>query len=56
MALYPQERKEAVLNKLLPPHNMTVTAVARSEGLSYQTCITGEIKSEKKVTQCQVKH
>ena len=37
MARYSQERKEAVLNKLLPPHNMTVTEVARSEGISYQT-------------------
>ncbi|WP_351189824.1 transposase [Shewanella sp. TB4-MNA-CIBAN-0142] len=37
MARYSSERKEAVLKKLLPPHNMTVMEVARSEGIAYQT-------------------
>ena len=37
MARYSQERKEAILKKLLPPQNMSVTEVARSEGISYQT-------------------
>lgn len=37
MAHYSPERKESVLKKLLPPHNMTVAAVAREEGVSEQT-------------------
>ena len=36
MAHYSPERKESVL-KLLPPHNMTVAAAAREEGISEQT-------------------
>ena len=34
MARYSQERKESILKKLLPPLNMTVSAVAHSEGIS----------------------
>ena len=37
MTRYSAERKEAVLKKLLPPHNMTVAALAREEGISVQT-------------------
>ena len=37
MAHYSTERKESVLKKLLPPHNMSVTAVALEEGISSQT-------------------
>ena len=37
MAQYSQERKEAILKKLLSPQNMTVAEVACSEGLSYKT-------------------
>lgn len=37
MPRYSDERKEAVLNKLLPPLNMTVTEVAKQEGISEQT-------------------
>ena len=37
MARYSQERKEAILNKLLPPQNMTVAEVALSEGVSSKT-------------------
>lgn len=40
MARYSSERKEAILNKLLPPLNMTVAEVARSEGMSEQTLYT----------------
>lgn len=34
---YPQERKEAVLKKLLPPVNQSIAEVAREEGISVQT-------------------
>ena len=37
MARYSQERKEAILKKLLPPQNMTVAEVAQSEGISSNT-------------------
>ena len=37
MSRYSIERKEAVLKKLLPPHNMTVAEVSRQEGVSAQT-------------------
>ena len=50
MARYSNERKEAVLKKLLPPLNMTVTEVAKQENISVQTlynwrkCIRSEGK------------
>ena len=47
MARYSSERKEAVLKKLLPPHNMTVMEVARSEGISYQTLYHWRDKAKK---------
>ena len=37
MARYSNERKEAILKKLLPPFNMTVAEVARQEGMAPQT-------------------
>jgi transposase-like protein len=37
MGRYSSERKEAILNKLLPPMNMTVAAVAEQEGIALQT-------------------
>lgn len=37
MARYSSERKAAILNKLLPPINMTVAEVAREEGVSEQS-------------------
>ncbi|CAA6805806.1 MAG: Transposase IS3/IS911 family protein [uncultured Thiotrichaceae bacterium] len=37
MTHYSSERKESVLKKLLPPHSMTVAAVAREEGVCEQT-------------------
>ena len=37
MKHYPDERKQAVLAKMLPPHNMTVSSVAQAEGISEQT-------------------
>lgn len=37
MKRYSPERKAAVLDKLLPPHNMTVSALAQQEGISEAT-------------------
>ena len=31
---YPQERKEAVLKKMLPPHNKTIKELAEENGIS----------------------
>lgn len=47
MVRYSSERKEAVLKKLLPPHNMTVMEVARSEGIAYQTLYHWRDKAKK---------
>jgi transposase-like protein len=37
MPRYSPERKEALLKKLLPPHNLSVAEVARQEGISDAT-------------------
>lgn len=37
MSRYSDERKAAVLSKLLPPYNMTVPELARAEGISEPT-------------------
>lgn len=37
MPRFSDERKEAVLNRLLPPYNMTVSALAKMEGISEAT-------------------
>jgi len=34
---YPKERKEAVLKKMLPPHNKTIPEIAKEEGISEGT-------------------
>lgn len=34
---YPEERREAVLRKLLPPHNRTIKSLAEEEGISVAT-------------------
>ena len=34
MASYSSERKEAILKKMAPPHNMTVAELASQEGIS----------------------
>src|SRR5699024_6291497 len=34
---YPEERKEAVLAKLLPPHSHTIAELAQAEGISPAT-------------------
>ena len=35
--LYPAERKEAVLKKMLPPNNQSIAAIAKAEGISEAT-------------------
>ena len=37
MPRYAPERKEALLRKLLPPHNLSVAELARQEGICEQT-------------------
>ncbi len=37
MSRYPQERKEAILKKLLPPYSRSVAEVAKEEGISDAT-------------------
>jgi transposase-like protein len=37
MSRYPAERKEAVLKKMLPPHNKTIKELAQEEGISEPT-------------------
>jgi transposase len=37
MPHYPEERKAAVLSKLLPPHNRPVPEIAKTEGISEAT-------------------
>jgi len=34
---YPQERKEAVLKKMLPPNNLSIAELAKQEGISEAT-------------------
>ena len=34
---YPKERKEAVLRKMMPPHNRSVPQLAQEEGISEAT-------------------
>ncbi len=47
MTRYSSERKEVILKKLLPPHNMTVAEVARQEGISAQTLYNWRDKARK---------
>jgi transposase-like protein len=46
VARYSEERKEAVLSKLLPPYNMTVAELARQEGISEPTLYTWRNKAK----------
>ena len=34
---YPKERRESVLKKMLPPNNLSITALAKEEGISNAT-------------------
>jgi transposase-like protein len=44
---YPNERKEAVLKKMMPPHNRTIPDISREEGISEATLYNwrGEARS-----------
>jgi len=46
MKRYSPERKAAVLDKLLPPHNMTVSALAQQEGISEATLYSWRIQAK----------
>ena len=48
MPRYSVERKEAILKKLLPPHNMTVAGLARQENISEQTLYNWRFKAREK--------
>lgn len=47
MARFSNERKESILKKLLPPVNLTVSEVARQEGMSAQTLYTWRNKAKR---------
>lgn len=46
MPRYSEERKQAVLSKLLPPLNMTVAEVSRVEGIGLQTLYNWRSKAK----------
>jgi len=46
MARYSEERKAAVLKKMLPPHNLTVAEVAKEEGISEATLYNWRSKAK----------
>ncbi len=48
MGRYSEERKEAILRKLLPPENMSVAEVSRQEGISRITLYAwrNQVKAE----------
>jgi len=37
---YPKERKEAIINKMLPPSSMSVAELAKQEKIPYGTLYT----------------
>ena len=37
---YPKERKDAIINKMLPPLNMSVSELAKTENIPYSTLYT----------------
>lgn len=45
MARYSPERKEAILKKMTPPHNMTVAELASQEGVRYLSSLLPAISS-----------
>jgi len=47
---YPQERKEAILKKLLPPVNKSVAEVAKEEGISSGTIYNWRVKANQSGT------
>ena len=53
MPRFSEERKSAVLKKLLPPHNRSVPDVAREEGISEQTLYNWRKKLRDKGSLCK---
>ena len=47
MPRYSEERKQQILNKLLPPSNLTVVETAQQEGISEQTLYNWRNKAKK---------
>ena len=48
MAIYSPERKEAMLKKLLPPNNLSISEVAKHEGVSVTTLYNWRDKAKLK--------
>lgn len=48
MPRYSEERKQQILNKLLPPSNMSVAEVSRNEGIGLQTLYNWRDKAKQK--------
>lgn len=48
------ERKASMLVKLLPPYNMTVSAVAQMEGISEATLCNWRNKAKQEGNRCPV--
>ena len=46
---YSPKLKDALLRRMLPPNNESITKISREEGISEQTFVTGGIKPERKV-------
>lgn len=53
MPRYSQERKAAILKKLLPPHNRSVPNVAREEGLCEATLYNWRKQLKKQWCTCR---
>lgn len=45
---YPPERKEAVLRKMMPPHNRSIRELAKEEGISEATLFTWRKQAREK--------
>lgn len=50
MASYSTERKESVLKKLLPPHNLSVSVLAKQEGITEATLYNWRKQAKKEGT------
>jgi len=48
MPSYPEQRRAAVLSKLLPPHNRSIPQVAREEGISTATLYNWRSKARQR--------
>lgn len=50
---YSKEFKDAILRRMLPPNNESISKIASEEGLSEQLSATGGIRLENKVMPLQ---